>query len=325
MSTRWYYAKAGTTDRQGPVTVEQIQEKLRTGELTPADIIWRQGLPQWAPISAMPELSAGPPMPARPSAAPRLPPMPPGPRPASVVPVSSPVHAVSAPEHAVAIEPVARPTAPIGPASVGYFAPSGDMPEHARENLEGYGKATGPVGDWPLSEQHLEELSNASRLRKSILAGVNVCRLVQIVALIFLLIFAFSGVVGLFSDRTSAKAMMVTMFGLAGFMLFVIILMQVFAGSMRRCRAWASLVMAILMTLYTLLQVAGFVVTALGAAAGSNTYSSGDVPFIYGAGAIAFLILSVLCFALWKSYAATSKFLNTPVWCQEALVVAETA
>lgn len=45
MSQQWYYAKGG--QRLGPVPAEQLKELAASGELLPADLIWRKGMPQW--------------------------------------------------------------------------------------------------------------------------------------------------------------------------------------------------------------------------------------------------------------------------------------
>lgn len=59
----------------GPVTRQQILEALAAGQARPTDLVWKQGMPDWAPIQSLPEFaqaSKGPPP---------LPPSQPGPPP----------------------------------------------------------------------------------------------------------------------------------------------------------------------------------------------------------------------------------------------------
>lgn len=52
MSREWFYAK----DRQGklgPVSTGELREMIKTGDLKPTDMVWKQGMQQWTPISAV--------------------------------------------------------------------------------------------------------------------------------------------------------------------------------------------------------------------------------------------------------------------------------
>lgn len=310
MSTRWYYAKAGTTDRQGPVSVEQIQEKLRTGELSPQDIVWRQGLPQWAPISAMPELSAAPAMPARSPVASRLPPAPP--------PMGTPARPApptAAPIHAEAIEPAHAPTA----ATVGYFTPGADMPERARDNLEGYAKPTGPIGDWPLGDNHVLQLADAVRWRKRILAAHGLVRLFFLIGVIVSIIMCVMLAIGFAASRNFARDVL-PMLASSAIVLPLTILYGFAGRAIKYCRSWGSLVMAILTTLGLLANLAS---VALSVTARPGGPSSGDLPAMVAAAIIIILIGGAISYVFWRAWAATPKYLASPVWCQEALAVAE--
>jgi hypothetical protein len=64
----WYYTMGG--QRQGPVTTEALQAMLRQGQLPPHENVWREGMANWAPAYAVPEVA--PPTPAG------MPPMPMG-------------------------------------------------------------------------------------------------------------------------------------------------------------------------------------------------------------------------------------------------------
>lgn len=58
----------------GPVTVGEMPAKIASGELTPTTLVWRDGMPQWAAASELPELRSifpamPPPLPPQPSQA----------------------------------------------------------------------------------------------------------------------------------------------------------------------------------------------------------------------------------------------------------------
>ena len=75
----WYYVDAGH-NRQGPVSAEDLAVAFRQGRVNRDTLVWRDGLPQWAPLERhLAELP--PPPPAIP-----LPGAEPGPGPATLVP-----------------------------------------------------------------------------------------------------------------------------------------------------------------------------------------------------------------------------------------------
>lgn len=66
----WFYL-AGDAQK-GPVAIVRLQELGRTGEVTRATLVWKDGLPGWGPAGAIPELTAllpvaPPPPPGRPT------------------------------------------------------------------------------------------------------------------------------------------------------------------------------------------------------------------------------------------------------------------
>ena len=52
----WFYAKDGA--QQGPVTLETVQLMAASGQLAPTDLVWAEGLPEWAPAAQVPEVSS---------------------------------------------------------------------------------------------------------------------------------------------------------------------------------------------------------------------------------------------------------------------------
>ncbi len=305
MSTRWYYAKAGTNDRQGPVAVEQVQEKLRTGELTGSDIVWRQGMPQWAPIGAMPEFGSAP----RPIA----PPLPP-----RAAPVAQPMSAPAAPAPVQPLEGGGvAPTAV--PHSVGYFTPGADMPMRARQNLAKFATPTGPLGDWPLNDGHVMQLAEAVKWRKRIIAASGLTRFFFLIYTLIAIVMVCITVAMLVSSKNFARDGLPMLIASAVIVPFAVLFG--FAGkAIRYCRSWGALVLAILCTLGLVVQVASLVLVQFAPRSGASSRSDGSE--LIG-GAIGLFIGIAIAVVYWRAYSATPKFLNSPVWCQEALAVAE--
>jgi hypothetical protein len=52
---QWYYSKNGT--QLGPVAEGEIRAKLAAGEISQADLVWREGMTDWLPVARIPELS----------------------------------------------------------------------------------------------------------------------------------------------------------------------------------------------------------------------------------------------------------------------------
>lgn len=69
MTAEWFYAK--NKQKVGPVTEEQVKELLRTGELSPGDMVWKQGMAKWQPAGGVDGL-----LPTSPPSQPGPPPLP---------------------------------------------------------------------------------------------------------------------------------------------------------------------------------------------------------------------------------------------------------
>jgi len=52
---QWYYSKNAT--QLGPVSLDELRAKLTSGEVLSTDMVWREGMPDWRPASAMFELA----------------------------------------------------------------------------------------------------------------------------------------------------------------------------------------------------------------------------------------------------------------------------
>lgn len=51
----WFYARAG--QQQGPTDVHALLEMIRRGEVQASDLVWNEGMAEWAPAAQVPELS----------------------------------------------------------------------------------------------------------------------------------------------------------------------------------------------------------------------------------------------------------------------------
>jgi hypothetical protein len=49
----WYYSKNGM--QMGPVSQEELSAKAKGGEVLASDLIWREGMADWLPLSRVPE------------------------------------------------------------------------------------------------------------------------------------------------------------------------------------------------------------------------------------------------------------------------------
>ncbi len=52
---QWYYAQNGS--QKGPISEAEMLGKVRSGELGPNDMCWREGMQDWLPISRVESLS----------------------------------------------------------------------------------------------------------------------------------------------------------------------------------------------------------------------------------------------------------------------------
>lgn len=56
MAQNWYYARGN--DQFGPVTIDQLKSLIGTGQVQMADLVWTEGMAQWAAAQTVPELVA---------------------------------------------------------------------------------------------------------------------------------------------------------------------------------------------------------------------------------------------------------------------------
>ena len=52
----WYYSKNGA--QLGPIGPAEMESKLKAGEIASTDLIWKEGMADWLPVSKVPEIQA---------------------------------------------------------------------------------------------------------------------------------------------------------------------------------------------------------------------------------------------------------------------------
>ena len=57
MDRFWFYTQGGSTDKKGPVSEAEIRALMVSGELQPTDLLWTEGMANWAALSTLPDLS----------------------------------------------------------------------------------------------------------------------------------------------------------------------------------------------------------------------------------------------------------------------------
>ena len=59
--SEWYYTSAG--QQTGPVTSAQLKQAAQSGQLTPNDLVWKDGMPDWVPATKLKGIFDGAPPP----------------------------------------------------------------------------------------------------------------------------------------------------------------------------------------------------------------------------------------------------------------------
>ncbi len=64
MADQWHYSKEG--QQFGPVPLEVLKSLLSSGQLQPTDLVWTEGMAEWAAANTVPQLSGSTPSAAAP-------------------------------------------------------------------------------------------------------------------------------------------------------------------------------------------------------------------------------------------------------------------
>src|SRR4051812_15634803 len=55
MADQWYYTDQG--QQMGPVSTEELKRYAASGRLQPGDLVWKDGMPKWVPVSSVGEFA----------------------------------------------------------------------------------------------------------------------------------------------------------------------------------------------------------------------------------------------------------------------------
>lgn len=55
--SQWYYAGRNDRERRGPISLDQLQDLVLDGRLGRRDLVWTEGMADWAAVESVAELS----------------------------------------------------------------------------------------------------------------------------------------------------------------------------------------------------------------------------------------------------------------------------
>jgi hypothetical protein len=298
--SQWYYAR---DDRQlGPVTLAMLQQFAATGQLRPDDLVWKDGMGDWAEARTVGGLfdatRAGPLTPAQGQAV---------------------LEAIPVDDDFVPPAPAAQPTPhspqPATSSEIGYFNAASVLGARAGETLKGFPPPVGPQDEWPLSARHLEQFADAEKHRKAIRACSAffnaLCLLYVIIAV------AFGVAAGLSLGPRSRGSLGMdegTILGTCGLMIALAVLAFIAKGAVLRCRIWAPITFIVIFSIGLVFNVISL------ATSGFN--SRNNVEPVVG-----FITMSIMtALFAWpciRALTAIPRFRAAPLWAQESLVKAK--
>ena len=56
MDKLWYYTQGAAQEKKGPVPEAEIKSLVAGGQIRATDLLWSEGMANWAPLSALPQL-----------------------------------------------------------------------------------------------------------------------------------------------------------------------------------------------------------------------------------------------------------------------------
>lgn len=276
----WYYTQAG--QRLGPSPLETLLALQSTGQLLPTDLAWRDGMPDWLPVSEIPELTAAlPPAPLTPASLPTAPPA----QPATTLP----------------------PTDPTFP---NYYHAPGQLPAWAAATLAGHAQPRGDVTSRPLDDATTTAIIETLRLRKKINSASAIFK----VCAVFLATGALFGAVGVTINSDGNPKAPAEIFGMAfafGFVSLLALFCVVAARATRRSHQWPLVVILILFGFGILLSL---VVIIFALATQMKDGPAAVIVYL-----LLILLLGVSSAFTIRALLAIPKYLQQPAWCQELL------
>jgi hypothetical protein len=317
--SEWHYSSNG--QQLGPVTSAQLKQLAGSGQLQASDMVWKDGMADWAPASRIKGLFDGAAVAAaRPAGG--------GAGGAAVATIPVAVAAAVAPRPAVVAphqqqhqqpqdtfpesqQPTASP--------IGYYNPSAGLSERVARTLKGFPPASSMHGDWPLTEMHLAQLKEAEKQRKSIRGFNSLCQLgvflnaLSTLGYLIGLVGALMGPGGSLLFRGDSIAFIG---GALSGSLGMAVLCYLAGRAAMKCRIWGPITIGTLFVLGLLWIVASFVMAS---SFGPSTRSELMlIPILVVA-----LIGGALIYVCVRALLAIPRFRAAPVWAQEALVNAK--
>jgi hypothetical protein len=313
--SEWHYSSNG--QQLGPVNSAQLKQLAASGQLQASDMVWKDGMADWAPASRIKGLFAGAAAPTSSggggggggggTAVETIPVAPPAARPAAAV----------AHQHVQQTQDTfpssQQPASPIG-----YYNPVGGLSERVARTLNGFPPPSGMQGEWPLTEMHLAQLKEAEKQRKSIRNCGGFMGFLCAMWAIFGVLFAVGGSFILNMGPRGATPTWASGFvmGFASIFIGLAVLAFFARRATLRCRVWAPITFTVLMSIGMIINIASAMMNS------GTSPGLGSGPNIIGivvALAIGGAFLSVFV----KAMLAIPKFLACPLWAQEALVNAK--
>jgi hypothetical protein len=211
--SQWTYAQNG--QQFGPVTSTQLKQLAAQGQLGGNDLVWREGMTEWAQAGTVKGLFA-----AREE-----------PRPV-VADNSQPAEADSA---------------------IPYYSPTSGLSPRVRHTLQGYPPPTGQQDDWPLSDQHLSQLKETEKLRRQIRNCAMLYNILCIIYTIAAAILLVAGLFTMGSSGRGASFEGGFVLAFSGVAVGLALLAFFAKGATQRCRKWAPITFTVLFSLGGLL------------------------------------------------------------------------
>jgi hypothetical protein len=312
--SEWHYSSNG--QQLGPVNSAQLKQLAASGQLQASDMVWKDGMADWAPASRIKGLFDGA------SAASAARPAGGGGAAVATIPVApEAARTVAVAPHHQQQQQQAEDTFPASqqPASpIGYYNPSAGLGERVARTMQGFPPPSGMQGEWPLSEMQLAQLKEAEKQRKSIRSCGGLMGFLCAMWAICAVLFGVSGsfILGGPGGRAPTWASGFVM-GFAGIFIGFAVLAFFARRATLRCRIWAPITFTALMSIGMILNLVGAVMNS-----GSGPGRSSGGPEIVGV-VIGLAIGAAFLSVFVKAMLAIPKFLACPLWAQEALVNAK--
>ena len=61
MDKLWYYTQGASQEKKGPIPEAEIKSLAADGQILATDLLWTDGMTNWAPLSALPQLQSSSP------------------------------------------------------------------------------------------------------------------------------------------------------------------------------------------------------------------------------------------------------------------------